>query len=96
MPAQADPKNSTANRSEITRIAIARELHKASQPLTALQGILEMTLSDPMTPPKSRETIEMALAEACRAVQSFEQMRQLVSSAKTSKMHHPSGAVLNV
>src|SRR5271154_2876952 len=64
---------------------ISHELHQTAQPLTVLQGLLELALLAPATAEEYRCVIERAVEESRRVSSSFDQMRRLVadSSPKT-------------
>ena len=58
--------------------AASRGLHDTAQPLTVLQGLLELTLMQAQTVADYRESVTTALAETARVTACFENVRQLV------------------
>jgi signal transduction histidine kinase len=58
--------------------AASRGLHDTAQPLTVLQGLLELTLMQAQTVEDYRESVTTALAEMARVIACFENVRQLV------------------
>lgn len=58
--------------------AASRGLHDAAQPLTVLQGLLELTLLRARTVEEYRESLTAALGEMARVTACFENVRQLV------------------
>jgi hypothetical protein len=64
---------------------IAHELHQTAQPLTVLQGLLELALLSSATAEEYRAVIQRAVEESRRVSSAFDQMRKLVanSSPKT-------------
>jgi hypothetical protein len=56
---------------------IARGLHQATQPLTVLQGMLELALLQASTVDQFKGAIEQSLGELQRVVDSFEHLRTL-------------------
>jgi signal transduction histidine kinase len=58
--------------------AASRGLHDAAQPLTVLQGLLELALEQAQSVRDYREALTGALAEAARVTACFENVRQLV------------------
>jgi len=60
--------------------ALALCLHQAAQPLTVLQGCLELALAAPHTAGDYQHTIERALDESRRVSACFDRIRELVQS----------------
>lgn len=58
--------------------AASRGLHDTAQPLTVLQGLLELTLMQAETVDEYRESFTAALAEMARLTACFENLRQLM------------------
>jgi signal transduction histidine kinase len=58
--------------------AASRGLHDTAQPLTVLQGVLELALEQARTVEECREALASALSEAARVTACFEHVRQLV------------------
>jgi hypothetical protein len=58
--------------------AASRELHDTAQPLTVLQGLLELALERAHTVDDYREALTAALSETARVTACFENVRQLV------------------
>ena len=57
--------------------AISQRLHKAAQPLTVLQGMLEQALIEAHTPEEYREIMVRLRGEARRVTNCFEHLREL-------------------
>lgn len=66
---------------------IARGLHKTAQPLTVLQGMLELALLNAGTVDEYKQTIEQALEELQRVVDCFEHLRTL------TQLHQPASQI---
>lgn len=58
--------------------ATSRGIHDTAQPLTVLQGLLELTLEQAKTVDDYRESLTLALSEIARVTACFENVRQLV------------------
>jgi len=58
-------------------VAISRELHKTAQPLTALQGLLELSLQREQTVQQYRGSVEKAIQQLQRVTDCFGQIRRL-------------------
>jgi hypothetical protein len=56
-------------------------LHQMAQPLTVLQGTLEMALMQLPTADESRQWVEVALEQACRLASDLEHVQKLVNEA---------------
>jgi hypothetical protein len=61
--------------------AILHQLHQTAQPLTVLQGLLELALLSPATAEEYRAVIQRAVKESLRVTAGFEQMRMLVANS---------------
>lgn len=57
--------------------AISQGLHKAAQPLTVLQGMLEQALIEAHTPEEYRAIMVRLMGEARRVTHCFEDLREL-------------------
>ncbi len=58
--------------------AASRTLHDAAQPLTVVQGLLELTLLQAKSVEEYRESVEAALVEMARVGDCFNRVRQIV------------------
>lgn len=67
-------------RAEEKAAALALQLHQAAQPLTVLQGCLELALAVPHTADEYKHMIERALEESRRVSACFDRIRGLVQS----------------
>ena len=67
--------------------AISHELHRAAQPLTILQGLLELALLSSSTPEEYRAVIQNAFEQSRRISDSFDQLRKLFSELKSNSRH---------
>jgi signal transduction histidine kinase len=59
---------------------ILDELHQTAQPLTVLQGLLELALLSSATAEEYRGVIQRAVEESRRVSRGFDQMRKLVAT----------------
>ena|ERR1700722_1577750 len=57
------------------------ELHQAAQPLTVLQGLLELALLSSATAEEYRGVIQRAAEESRRVSTRFDQMRKLIANS---------------
>ena len=73
---------------EIAR-AVSQELHQAAQPLTVLQGLLELSLLNSGTIEDYRSSLERAMDEVRRVVAGFDQVRELVRLTQLSSQLQP-------
>jgi signal transduction histidine kinase len=64
---------------------ILHELHQTAQPLTVLQGLLELALLSSATAEEYRGVIQRAVEESRRVSRGFEQMRNLIATSSTNK-----------
>jgi hypothetical protein len=60
---------------------VLRGLHQMAQPLTVLQGTLEMALMRLPSADESRPWLEVALEQACRLASDLEHVQKLVNEA---------------
>jgi hypothetical protein len=74
---------------------ISMGLHQATQPLTILQGTLELALLNASTVEAYREAIEQSLAELQRVMQCFDHLRSVTQSA-SSRIDSRNGEVAHV
>jgi hypothetical protein len=58
--------------------AILRILHKTAQPLSTIQGILELTLTEAMTAEEKKAWLEQAVEQITQANSRFDQLRRVV------------------
>ena len=65
-------------------IAISRELHQATQPITVLQGTLELALLTASTIHEYRRAIERSLEELQRVTVCFEHLRAFIQPQPAS------------
>ena len=61
---------------------VRRGLHQMAQPLTVLQGTLELALMQLPRADESRQWLEAALEQACRLASDLEQVQKLVHEGK--------------
>lgn len=62
--------------------AVSRELHQTAQPLTVLQGLLELSLLKSGTIEEYRKSLERAIDELQRVVAGFDHVRELIHSSQ--------------
>jgi hypothetical protein len=72
--------------------ALALRLHQAAQPLTVLQGCLELALTQPHTAEEYKCSIERALDESRRVSACFDRIRELVQSSPSMPGRSDAGA----
>jgi hypothetical protein len=60
---------------------ILHELHQTAQPLTVLQGLLELALLSSATAEEYRGVIQRAVEESRRVSSGFDQIRKLVANS---------------
>jgi hypothetical protein len=65
-------------------IALSRELHQATQPITVLQGTLELALLTASTTAEYRRVIERSLKELQRVTECFEHLRAFIQLQSAS------------
>lgn len=65
---------------------MASGLHQAAQPLTVLQGCLELALEGPPTADDYRRSINQALSESRRLAACFDRVRELVRKSNASEV----------
>jgi signal transduction histidine kinase len=66
----------TADRS--LKREISKRLHNTAQPLTVLQGVLELALLNARTPDEYRDSCQQAIAELRQVTECFDRVRDLV------------------
>jgi len=71
----------TFDQQKVAELALA--LHQAAQPLTVLQGCLELALTGPHTVDDYQRSIMRALNEAQRVSSCFERVRELVQMSRS-------------
>jgi hypothetical protein len=64
---------------------LSRDLHQAAQPLTVLQGCLELVLSRPHTVDEYKRSIQRALDESRRVSACFERIRESVRMSQAAE-----------
>jgi signal transduction histidine kinase len=64
--------------------AVSQELHQTAQPLTVLQGLLELSLLKSGTIEEYRSSLERAINELHRVVAGFDHVRELIHSTQLS------------
>jgi len=62
--------------------AVSQELHQTAQPLTILQGLLELSLLKSGTIEEYRKSLERAMDELQRVVAGFDHVRELIRSSQ--------------
>lgn len=62
--------------------AVSQELHQTAQPLTVLQGLLELSLLKSGTIEEYRNSLERAINELQRVVAGFDHVRELIHSTQ--------------
>jgi len=62
--------------------AVSKELHQTAQPLTVLQGLLELSLLKSGTIEEYRSSVERAINEVQRVVAGFDHVRELIRSTQ--------------
>jgi len=68
---------------------LARELHQAAQPLTVLQGLLELSLLNGRSVEDFRGSLEAAMEQLQRAMQCFDRARETVLRAQSAALPIP-------
>jgi len=59
---------------------LSRQLHQTTQPLSVLQGLLELALVEVRTAEQYQQSIQRALEEVRRASDCFQQLRTLITA----------------
>ena len=67
--------------------AILRILHKTAQPLSTIRGILELTLTEAMTPEEKKVWLQQAVEQISQANSRFEQLRRVVEKQEERVLH---------
>jgi len=75
------PEPTQAMNGEIAS-AVSQELHQTAQPLTVLQGLLELSLLTSGTIEEYRSSMERAINELQRVVAGFDHVRDLIHSTQ--------------
>lgn len=88
LPQNAEPTEALTG--EVAR-AVSKELHRTAQPLTVLQGLLELSLLNAGTIEEYRSSMERAINELQRVVASFDHVRELIHSTQMQSAALPSG-----
>jgi hypothetical protein len=70
--------------------ALARQLHDAAQPLSVLQGVLELALADSHTIDEYKQAIQRALKESSRLLACFLEMSNSVLQIQSETKAHTS------
>src|SRR5271170_6676512 len=89
IPQKLEPKQ--ALNGEIAS-AVSKELHQTAQPLTVLQGLLELSLLKSGTIEEYRKSLERAIDQLQRVVAGFDHVRELIHSTQMSS-HLQSSAI---
>jgi signal transduction histidine kinase len=84
-----DTQQSVAADRELVN-TMAHELHDMAQPLTLLQGVLDLALYNADTVERYRHSVAQAMGELKRVIVSFGRMRQLVRPAEPAGGELPS------
>ena len=66
---------------EIPR-TLARQLHQTTQPLSVLQGLLELALIESRSVDDYRRSVELSLVELGRVTDCFDELRRLVAASQ--------------
>ena len=74
------------------REKLTRQLHQTTQPLSVLQGLLELTLVQARTADDYKHSVERAITELNRVIDGFEQLRTLVATAAAKGSQGKGGA----
>ena len=73
----AADRSMTAGSDSLTSSAISHELHQTAQPLTVLQGLLELALLSSRTAEEYRDAIQRAMEQSRRISGCFDLVRRL-------------------
>ncbi len=65
--------------------SLARQLHQTAQPLSVLQGVLELALMRSSTVEDYKRSVEIALRESARITACFEELRQLIAQRESEQ-----------
>src|SRR5271168_336409 len=87
LPQNAEPMQAMTG--EVAR-AVSKELHQTAQPLTVLQGLLELSLLNAATIEEYRSSVERAINELQRVVAGFDHVRELIHSTQMQPATLPS------
>ena len=75
-------------------LSLSRQLHDATQPLTVLQGLLELALIKSQTVEDYRQSVELALKESARVAICFVELRDLITLHQRETEHRSPGVSL--
>jgi hypothetical protein len=78
-------ENSLQQRVEQQRAALIEGLHSLAQPLTSVQGTLELAVLGAESVDDYRKSVEAALSELVRVGRRFNVVRQLATAMATSE-----------
>jgi signal transduction histidine kinase len=78
MPFSQPPHRMDPGFDPATSGEISRELHRTAQPLTVLQGVLELALLSSHTTEEYRDIIQQALQQSLRISGCFDDVRALL------------------
>src|SRR5271170_83775 len=76
----------TAVLDAVTSSRISHELHQTAQPLTALQGLLELALLMPHTAEEYRSVVQQAMEHSLRISGCFDHLRELFNHRSLSEV----------
>jgi signal transduction histidine kinase len=71
---------------------LSRQLHDTTQPLTVLQGLLELALIKSRTQEDYKQSVELALRESARVAVCFEELSNLIRLQQRETEHQTLGA----
>jgi len=84
MTSVSEPAWATKALSSEKAAELSHELHQAAQPLTVLQGCLELALTGPHTLDEYKRSIKRALDESRRVSACFDRIRELVQTSRST------------
>jgi len=76
----SDVSGITHNADRFASDGILRLLHWTAQPLSTIQGILEMTLTETMTAEEKQAWLEQAMEQIAQATSGFNQLRKIMET----------------
>jgi len=82
----SDAKTFTPLFDPLAASALSRELHHSAQPLTVLQGVLELGLLTSTTTEDYRDVIQRAMEESRRVSSSFDLVRKLLHAHQSAAL----------
>ena len=68
--------------------AVFRQLHRTTQPLSVLQGVLELALIQARTPDEYRRAVSQALNEVTRVSDCFDELRKQIGLYRQTETDH--------